>query len=117
MNTKLRTSIAATSLAVLLSPISFALAQPPMQRNQGAPSEVVRYSDLNLSTEAGIRALYRRIQVAAWHVCNEMQSKPVGVESVRCRQSLVDDAVAKVNEPALTALNAGRPLGVLTARR
>jgi UrcA family protein len=34
-----------------------------------APSVVVRYGDLNLQTDAGLRTLYRRLSVAAAKVC------------------------------------------------
>src|SRR4051812_36467232 len=41
----------------------------------GAPSVAVRYDDLNLSSDAGVEALYRRISSAARQVCPDAYSR------------------------------------------
>lgn len=40
--------------------------------NRDAPSISVKYSDLDLATEAGSRVLYRRLEVAAERVCPQI---------------------------------------------
>jgi UrcA family protein len=83
----------------------------------GAPTEVVRFSDLNLDTAAGVRILYGRLQAAAGIVCEPLE--PVGtlVPSVAWR-SCIDQAIAtavtRVDRPLLTAYYA-RLQGHVTA--
>jgi UrcA family protein len=113
MNTKLNTAFRAVALVGTLGLFSSGYAQS----SSAAPSTVVRFADLDLSSPAGVRALYGRIQNAAWHVCLQNESTASGIENVRCRQSAVDAAVGKVNRPALTALNAGKKPSDMTARR
>lgn len=80
-------------------------APAPMDQRP-VPSVVVRYGDLDASTDSGARALYRRLQTAAWLAC--ANSGPMtGIESVQCRQTALDNAVTDVNSPALTALHTG----------
>jgi UrcA family protein len=119
MISKLNTAVAATTLlvsALLSAPV---YAQAP--RGESAiPNQVVRYSDLDLSTAAGVRTLYQRIQNAAFSVCHDMvpaTNGPTGIENSKCRQSLVEAAVGQVNNPALTALHSGKPKSDLTASR
>jgi UrcA family protein len=118
MNTKLNTTFSAVTLVATLAFGSPANAQSPSAAT--APSSIVRYGDLDLSTSAGIRTLYGRIQDAAWRVCQQIeppQNGPSGIENVKCRQTLVDVAVGEVNKPALTALHTGKkPSGVTASR-
>ncbi len=78
-------------------------------------SQVVRYGDLNLSSDEGVRALYHRIRKAARKVCTEANdSVQLQQRSFRvCVDSAVANAVDKVNRPALTAMHtkSPRPLG------
>jgi UrcA family protein len=116
MNTKLSTALIATTLLASLALCGPARAQTPTGDAKSAPSEVVRYSDLDLSSPAGIRTLYGRIQNAAWRVCLLMVPAP-GIESGKCRQTLIDVAVGEVNKPALTALHTRKNSVDLSARR
>jgi UrcA family protein len=76
-----------------------------------AASRTVRYDDLNLSTQAGVQSLYRRIQNAARDVCG-----PEDVPGTRltsrawkdCVSGSIRQAVLSVNKPALTAYYAVR---------
>ena len=74
----------------------------------------VVYSDLNLSTPAGVKALYSRIQAAAVHYC-EPARITTGTRITSGYDLCVRDAVAlavrKVNVPGLTALHADRSGG------
>jgi UrcA family protein len=117
MNFKLNTKIGAFALTAAFGLTAPGFGQSP---NPPAPSSIVRYNDLDLSTAAGIHTLYGRIQNAAWRVCEQMMpdhNGPSGIESVKCRDALVDAAVAQVNRPALTALHTGKPPVELGARR
>ena len=100
MNTKLSTAIVAVMVVMTGSLSGVAGAQ--------APSEVVRYSDLDLSTATGVRTLYKRIQNAAWRVCRDITDQATGIYNARCRVAAIDAAVAQLNKPALTALHTGR---------
>jgi UrcA family protein len=100
MHTRLVPIRALTVLAAL------GIGAPCFAASQSEPSVVVNYADLDLSTTEGARALYQRIQHAAWRVCLLIDATS-GIENVRCRQYLRDTAVADVNAPALTALNGG----------
>jgi UrcA family protein len=72
-----------------------------------APSMKVHFGDLNLSTDAGIQTLYRRIKVAARTVCNESMVSGDGRAASHywaCYDKAVADAVDKVNNTQLTAM-------------
>jgi UrcA family protein len=105
--------IAAPSLVSL----SMLLAAPaPAANASEAPSRVVRFADLNLSTMEGATALHKRIQRAALEVCRESMPNRTLIELNPCRRQLTDEAVAQVNRDTLTAVNNGKVLRV-TARR
>ena len=70
-------------------------------------SQVVHFSDLNLSSDAGIRTLYQRIRGAAQRVCGDAD-RSLRLEQPNyqtCVRKAVDDAVSQVNKPALTAMH------------
>ena len=76
----------------------------------------VSFRDLNLSTPAGAATLYRRIKSAAESVCGYEETDFRAQISWRaCVRRAVDDAVAKVNSPQLTALHTGRSPAPVTA--
>ena len=94
--------------AILLAGISCgsALADAP-----AVPSKIVRHSDLNLSTSAGVSTLYQRIWRAAAEVCQLPQgTRQLIVESAikSCRADAVDRAILQANLPALSALHVAR---------
>ena len=66
----------------------------------------VRFDDLNLEQPAGVAALYRRVRLAAKHVCDgsERPGSPIiSVELRACVAQAVERAVVSVDRPALTA--------------
>jgi UrcA family protein len=71
-----------------------------------APSVVVRYGDLDLSTTEGVRALYQRISVAAREVCPYEDSKQLSLVALNhnCREAAIERAVASVHNTQLAAL-------------
>jgi UrcA family protein len=64
-------------------------------------SETVKFADLNLSTSAGVEALYGRIHAAARRVCEQ----PAGELAATgpCMTKAESKAIGKVNVPLLTA--------------
>ena len=120
MNTKLNSFFTVSACAVALLASAALFAQTPSDTDKAQPAKVVRYSDLDLSSSVGIHTLYQRIQDAAWRVCLDVvppHNGQGGIENIKCRQTLIDVAVAQVNKPALTALHAGKSSDSRTARR
>jgi len=77
----------------------------------------VRYADVNLATVAGATTLYRRIQGAARLVCGEPgRSLSEQREWAQCYRDAVNDAVATVNNPTLTAVHSGREAPIAALR-
>ena len=72
------------------------------------PSMVVRYADLNITTEQGARSLYRRIVVAAQSVCPSADIRDLGrfAESRSCQEQAIARAVQAVSSPRLAAVYA-----------
>jgi UrcA family protein len=73
-----------------------------------APSAVVHYADLDLATEQGARALYRRIAIAAETVCPAADNRDLAAaaESRSCREQAIARAVRDVGTPLLAAVYA-----------
>ena len=89
-----------------------------------APTVVVQYGDLNVSSPQGAAALYHRIAAAASEVCDSflLDSRNL-ISLVRltaCIHKAIADAVTKVGEPELVAIynakNRGEPLPVSVAQ-
>lgn len=103
--------VLATITALSLASLSASAADEIVTK-----SEVVRFSDLNLSSDAGIRTLYQRIRKAARKVCIQANDS-VHLEERNfraCQDKALADAVGKVNRPSLTAMyhaQNARPLG------
>jgi UrcA family protein len=72
------------------------------------PSVTVSYSDLDLNARDGVTALYYRLRVAAGGVCTPFKSSELLLKQRydQCRSTALGNAVAKVNNPALTAFYA-----------
>lgn len=107
MNTLIRTKIhtalycgfAAAALCALTS----------SAQAEDVPSKTVKFQDLNITTPAGAKTLYGRIRAAARDVCDSSASgDPMLRLAVHaCMEKAIDNAVRKVNAPALTALRFG----------
>ena len=84
---------------------------------------VVRFGDLNLERPAGVAVLYRRLKLAAKHVCGEPEHPGSAIISVAwraCVTQAVERAVVKVDRPVLTAYyreHTASGQETLTARR
>jgi UrcA family protein len=72
------------------------------------PSIVVHYADLNIATEQGARALYRRISIASWRVCPNADLRDLQAfgQSRTCREQAIARAVRDVGTPLLAAVYA-----------
>lgn len=66
-------------------------------------SFTVKYADLNVASPSGARALYERIRAAAQAGCSYYLFETEEDEA-RCVHDAIASAVAKVNQPALSAI-------------
>jgi UrcA family protein len=95
-----------TSLAVA----TLSLASTGFASADDVRKVTVSYAELDLSKPAGADALYQRIKRAAFLVCGGEDS-PIGwnrIQKQQCISASVDEAVAKVNAPLLSALHQGQ---------
>jgi len=89
-----------------------AFAQEAVKTQEGEiPSVTVRYSPGELSTDAGSRALYHRLVLAAEQVCPEksgtLMALRQNVEARRCVDEAVERAVKDVKNPRFAEAAAG----------
>lgn len=103
----LRTLIAGAVLSALA--LGFATASRA-EEGAAAPKVIVKFADLDVSTSQGAMALYRRIHGAAANVCWRMyeSNEVYKLNKDACLQKVIADAVAKVNEPAVSAVFASK---------
>ncbi|HWJ35979.1 MAG TPA: UrcA family protein [Steroidobacteraceae bacterium] len=90
------------------------IAQPPevdtvveaerVQRNIDPPSVVVKFADLNLARQAGVKALYSRLTVAVKIVCAPLEDRNFSrlIKWNECRKTAMSDAVASIDNMNLT---------------
>jgi UrcA family protein len=118
-STHSRGLIAAAILTSLISSFSAVC-------NAADPTDVrttiVKYADLDLSTPQGAASLYNRIRFASEAVCSEARDLAAISRSQKCVKQAIAGAVAKVNQPALSAVYAAKygvlqPAKILTADR
>ena len=72
------------------------------------PSVVVRYADLDLATDHGVRVLYARIAQAASAVCPDVPESDLHALALSraCQQQAIARAVRAVNSPLLAEVDA-----------
>jgi UrcA family protein len=68
---------------------------------ESMPQVTVRYDDLNLSSESGIKALKLRIRHAAEIVCGEVDTREIRglTQHLNCVHDAADTALTRVNWP------------------
>ncbi len=71
---------------------------------------VVAYADLNIHSQAGARALYRRLQNASESVCQVESYRELGslsrvAEAESCYVETLDEAVAQIDSKALKEIH------------
>lgn len=71
------------------------------------PSVAVKYGDLDISTDAGARALYARLGIAAKRVCPDAGSRDLRTFQLvqACRHQAVDRAVRNLDSAALASVH------------
>jgi UrcA family protein len=105
MSTLIKRSMVALAFAGLVSGLAL-----PAQADEASsePSIKVKFRDLDLSKPEGAAALYQRIERSARLVCTD-SSSPYDAGRVetfkRCYEGAIQDAVASINQPQLTALH------------
>jgi UrcA family protein len=73
-------------------------------------SVVVRYGDLNLNSQAGIARLHKRISNAAESVCDQLETRILGLQSAykECVADAVEHGVAAVDNASLSQFHAAK---------
>ena len=66
-----------------------------------ARSESVKFTDLNLDSQAGVETLYGRIHAAARRVCEQPAGELAALK--KCMAKAENEAIGKVNNSLLTA--------------
>jgi UrcA family protein len=107
MTTSINRSISTAFIAVALIVVASHAAAGPAPQRSLEPSVTVRFGDLNTSSVEGTRTLYARISDAARAVCDSgaLWYPSVYWTSKECYRATVDQVVAKLNLPALSALH------------
>jgi len=74
----------------------------------GALSTQVQYDETDLSSSSGAHKVYRRLQSAAETVCGDngsfVHDLSIRRNMDQCENSAIEDAVARINNPRLTAV-------------
>ena len=101
------TRAAATVLASCVIGLTATLAHAATPASE-APAISVNYSDLNLATDEGSRALHERLAAAARQVCpsNLGPSARQLSDSRHCVVAAVDRAMGEVKDPKLAGVRA-----------
>ena len=106
MSTSIRLKQSTAWVALLALASAAAGANP--EDTEEVPSENVNYEDLNLTTLAGVTQLYGRIERAARLVCGPNTDQSRMGQWKTCYRLAVAAAVARVNNPLLTAVHDNR---------
>ena len=103
----MNTSAPSTGLRALIAAAIFgAIASSFRTASAADPSSVsftVKYADLNITSQSGARVLYERIRAAAQAGCAYYLFETEEDEA-RCVHDAIANAVARVNQPALSAV-------------
>lgn len=76
---------------------------PVSAADPSSASVTVSYADLNVASRSGARVLYKRIQAAAQSACSYFLFESDEEEAL-CVRRAIASAVAKVDQPALSAV-------------
>jgi UrcA family protein len=84
-----------------------------------ARSTVVRYSDLALSSKAGVSRLHARIEAAANLVCDHINSRVLSLRAKHdlCVSEAVSEGVAAVGNENLSNFHRNRKVGLFASNR
>jgi UrcA family protein len=114
MNTSIQNTARVAAFFLCSAIALCALQATARAADDGLPSKRVSYADLDISTPAGAKVLYRRIVRAAKDVCNSTGLDSLGAAQLtnRCIDYAIDNAVKDVGSPALSALRPSGPIHV-----
>jgi UrcA family protein len=92
-----------TTMMIIALALGFQSARAAPQ--QDVPFKVVHFADLDLSRSEGAAVLYRRLKGAVETVCAPLDDSMLAghMRFQACVQNAISTAVAKVDQPALTA--------------
>jgi UrcA family protein len=92
------------SIKSLLSVAALAISGIAAAGSPDSHSVVVRYGDLNLNSQAGVKSLHKRIRNAAESVCSELSSSFLSLRNTyeQCIDQAVADGVSAVANPNLS---------------
>lgn len=105
-----KTILVATAVTVMAIP---AIAGATPYVNDGDRTAVrVAFTDLDLTTQAGLQVLYGRLKAASSSVCGSRSLTEAGslkqlAENKRCYQSALSKVVAKLNNAELSEIHEG----------
>ena len=123
MNSNTRTDsliFSAFSAAVLITCLFVVTSAFAGEPGDQIPNETVKFQDLNVSSPAGVAALYQRIHAAARRVCKvgEGRDLEMAQRAKTCANEAEARAVTQVDSAGLTAyyqMKTGRQAVALTA--
>ena len=74
------------------------------------PSVVVKYGDLNLTSQAGIARLHKRISNAAESVCSQLDRPFLSLQAAyrECVADAIEQGIATVDNSNLSQFHAGK---------
>lgn len=103
-NTNTKRITLATIAALCLS--SAAIGAYAEETGNDVPTRTVRYSDLDLGTQAGAKALYQRIRYAAEQVCGnpDWRQRFESAAVKACIGRAISSSVHSVNDARLTSV-------------
>lgn len=95
------------------APIRPVTVEPVRFGTDDVPAVRVRYADLDLRTDQGVRELYRRIERAARQVCPAADSRDLTQLALarRCEAGAVSRAIEAVHSSKLAVLHASQARG------
>ncbi len=98
--------------AVLVLGFPAIASATPLINDEGKPVVRVSYADLNLSSQVGLVALYKRLQGASSAVCGPRDYRQAGSleqlsQNKVCYRNALSKAVAKFNNATLDKIHAG----------
>jgi UrcA family protein len=113
MRPRLR-SVRLATIALCAALCAGAGAATPSGATDDGLQVVVRYDDLRLDTDAGVRALHQRVTAAVRRVCPNYDTPDLGREKIvrRCRELAMARAVSQIGNERLAALESTlKPFG------
>jgi UrcA family protein len=126
MSATLKTCAAALTFAAFapVAALTLSIAAPAAHAEKaptGVSVATIEYGDLDISNEAGAKALLSRITQASKKICGKRPTTVMNnvlERHLNCRAEVVKDTVRRINEPTLTfAWQASTGAVVQTASR